>query len=111
MPQRNRIDGSANTSNHVVVTNFTGSTLRAVYISHSGAPGWEENILESTDLRDGDTVNINFGTDGNTRWDLRVEGTDGHYAEWKDLDLGGASRITLVLRMTSPRTVAVAQIE
>jgi len=99
------------TTNPLIVKNFTGSPLRRVYLSPSGAPGWEENILGSTDLQDGDTLNINLGIESsNTSWDLRVEGIDGHYAEWKNLNLGGASRITLFLRLTS-LPVAVAEIE
>lgn len=109
-PQRTQSDASSSTSNPLAVTNFTGSPLRAVYLSPSSAPGWEENILGSADLRDGDTVNINFGADRNTRWDLRIEGFDGHYAEWKNVDVSSASRITLLLRITS-RPVAIAEIE
>jgi hypothetical protein len=109
--QRRQSSPELNTRAALAVTNFTGSPLRGVYLSHSDAPGWEENILGSTDLQDGDTMNINFATDcDNNGWDLRVEGIDGHYAEWKDVKLGGASRITLLLKLSS-QPVAVAEIE
>jgi hypothetical protein len=111
VPPPTRSATSSNTNDPLAVKNFTGSPLRAVYLSHSGAPGWEENILGPTDLQDGETLNINFAADSNkASWDLRVEGIDGHYAEWKNVNLDGASRITLLLRITS-RPVVVAEIE
>lgn len=91
--------------------NLTGVALRAVYLSRSDSAKWEENILTVQQLNDGDSVDIRFSPEENARlWDLRIEGTDERYAEWKNLDLGSASRIALFLKLR-PQTAVVAEIE
>jgi len=103
-------DGSANNLDFAL-TNFTGTSLRAVYISPSDASGWEENILAGSELADGDTVNIRFSpVERAVLWDLKVEGVDEHYAEWKSINLRDVSRITLRFNLTG-ETVVAAEIE
>lgn len=93
------------------LVNFTGSTLRAVYVSPSDSKGWEENILGVDQLKDGDTLDVKFSPEESTAlWDIKVESADEHYAEWKSLDLRGVSRVTLLLKQDSKST-AVAEIE
>ena len=93
------------------LVNFTGSTLRAVYISPSESAGWEENVLGGGELADGATVRIGFSPEEKAAsWDIRVEAVDDHFAEWKGLHLGDVSRITLLLDVVGER-VAVAEIE
>jgi hypothetical protein len=93
------------------LNNITGSTIRGIYISPSDSREWEENVLGSSQLGDGETVNIGFNAQEKaTLWDIRVESGGKYYAEWKGLDLRGVSSITLLLRlMVEP--VAVAQVE
>jgi hypothetical protein len=79
------------------LSNFTGSTLRAVYVSPSDSAGWEENILGGDVLADGSAIIVRFGPEKKVAlWDLRVE-TTRRRAEWKRLDLGAASTVTLYL--------------
>ena len=93
------------------LANFTGATLRAVYISPSDSAGWEENILAGGVLADGATVAIGFNPEEKAAsWDIRVEAVDDHYAEWKGLQLRDVSRITLLLDMVGERVV-VAEVE
>lgn len=93
------------------LVNFTGSTLRAVYVSPSDSEGWEENVLGGDELNDGDTLGIRFNSKQSAAlWDIRVESADEHCAEWKGLDLRGVSRITLILKLAS-EPVAVAEVE
>lgn len=93
------------------LTNFTGTSLQAVYLSPIVSPGWEENILAGSALKDGGTVDIRFDVnEKSTVWDMRVEGADGYHAEWKNLQLGDISKMTLFLKM-SPEPTAVAEIE
>lgn len=93
------------------LVNFTGSALSAVYISPSDSQGWEENVLAGSELNDGDTADIRFSPEERaSRWDIRVEGADGHYADWKGLDLRGVSRITLLLSLVGGPAV-VAEVE
>jgi hypothetical protein len=93
------------------LTNFTGTSFRAIYLSPSTSNAWEENIMAGAELKDGDTVNIRFEPDEkNVEWDIRIEGVDGHYAEWKNLKLGGISEVTLMLKL-SPEPAVTAEIE
>jgi hypothetical protein len=93
------------------LVNFTGSTLRAVYISSSESKGWEENIFGESEMPDGVTTDIRFSPEEKSAlWDIRIESTDGHYTEWKNLNLRGASRITLLLNLAGELAV-VAEIE
>lgn len=93
------------------LVNFTGSALRAVYVSPSDSKGWEENVLGADELNDGDTIDLHFNSEERTfLWDIRVESADNHYAEWKGLDLRGVSRITLLLKLDR-EPVAVAEVE
>jgi hypothetical protein len=93
------------------VTNFTGTAFSAVYLSPSSAPDWQENLLINSIHRDGDTLDIQFDLkESNVEWDLKVQGVDGHYAEWKNLKFDRTSDITLVLKL-SPTPVVVAEVE
>jgi hypothetical protein len=93
------------------LNNWTGTAFRRLYLSPSSATGWEENVLAGSELKDGDTLDIQFDAkEKNAEWDLRVEGVDGHYAEWKNLKLSEASEITLVIQSLQVPTV-VAEVE
>lgn len=93
------------------LVNYTGSTLRAVHISPSDSAGWEENVLGGEVLADGATAAISFNPgERAVVWDIKVEAPDGHYAEWKRLDLRDASRITLLVSLVGG-PVVVAEIE
>lgn len=109
-PTPSTTSASANTLSFNL-TNFTGSALHAVYVSPSDSVGWEENVLGSDQLNDGDTVDIRFSPEESAAlWDIRVESADAHYAEWKGIDLRGISRITLLLNM-SRGAVVTAEVE
>ena len=93
------------------LTNFTGTSFRAIYLSPSASSTWQENIMAGAELKDGDTVNIRFDpSEKNIDWDMKVEGVDGHFAEWKNLKLGGISEVTLMLKL-SPEPAVTAEIE
>jgi hypothetical protein len=93
------------------LTNFTGTAFSAVYLSPSSALDWQENLLLTSTHNDGDTLDIQFDrNESNMEWDLKVQGIDGHYAEWKNLKLQGPSEITLVLKLSSTPVVA-AEVE
>jgi hypothetical protein len=77
--------------------NFTGYTLRGIYISPSDSAQWEENILGSDVVAEGNSVIVRFSPDEKVAlWDLRIE-TRRRSAEWKGLDLRDASKLTLYL--------------
>ena len=91
--------------------NSTGTPFRGIYISPSDSPGWEENILGADLLNDGGTVTIRFNPAENCiLWDLKVQDTYGHYAEWKNIKLNEVSRITLSIDLRQ-NAMAVAEVE
>ncbi|HEX8149323.1 MAG TPA: hypothetical protein VF591_19225 [Pyrinomonadaceae bacterium] len=93
------------------LVNFTGTALKAVYVSPSDSGGWEENLLGAGELADGESVEIRFSPEERSAaWDVRVEAVDEHFAEWKGLRLGNVSRITLLLDVIGERVV-VAEVE
>jgi len=93
------------------LTNLTGSKLRAIYVSPSDSKGWEENVLGGDELNDGEVLGLRFSPEETAaRWDIRVEAADEHCAEWKGLELRGASRITLLLSVVG-KPAAVAEVE
>ena len=96
---------------NVAFTNSTGASFRAVYLSPTSAPGWQENVLGDSQLNDGDKLQIAFDQNEKSfEWDLKVVGLDGRYAEWKKLKFEGVSEITLVLKL-APAAVVVAEVE
>lgn len=93
------------------LVSYTGSTLRAVFISPSDSTGWGGERPRGEVLADGATVAIGFNPGESAGvWDVKVEAADGHYAEWKRLDLRDASRITLLVSLVG-EPVVVAEIE
>ena len=102
-----RVDAAPN----VTFTNNTGASFRAVYLSPTSAPDWQENLLVSGRLTDGDSLQVDFDPSGNSlEWDFKVVGLDGRYAEWKNLKFNQGSEITLVLKLASS-PVVVAEME
>jgi hypothetical protein len=96
---------------NITFTNSTGASFRAVYLSPSSAPDWQENVLAGSRLNDGDKLQIAFDANGkNVEWDVKIVGLDGRYAEWKRLKLDSVSEVTLVLRL-APAPVVVAEVE
>lgn len=92
------------------LSNFTGSTLRAIHISPSDSAGWEEDILGGEVLADGGAIIVRFSPEEKAAlWDLRVE-TTRRRAEWKRLDLRDASAVTLYLSQDGEKPW-VAEIE
>jgi hypothetical protein len=93
------------------LTNFTGTAFSAVYLSPTPASDWQENLLGSSTHKDGDTLEIQLElNEKDVEWDLKVQGIDGHCAEWKNLKFDEVSEITLVLKL-SQTPVVVAEIE
>ena len=102
---------NSNPQLNFALNNSTGTALRGLYVSPSKSTGWEENLITTGTLNDGDRINIKFDPNEQTRdWDLKIEGVDGNYAEWKQLRLEEATEITVLIKL-SPKLVVVAEIE
>jgi hypothetical protein len=108
--------GDANEAQHAhsgqldfTLVNFTGLTIQVIYISPHDSTGWEENVLGGEQLLDGESVGIKFSPEEKAAvWDIRAEDKDGkNFAEWKNLDLRGISKLTLSV----DKEVAIAEAE
>jgi len=79
------------------ITNLTGTKIKALYLSPSDSPNWQENVLGRDILRDGDTAAIRFDSRAQPPlWDLRVD-AGSYRAEWLRLDRTKISAIALRL--------------
>jgi hypothetical protein len=96
---------------NLALNNLTGTSFRALYLSPSSSTGWQENVLAGSQLKDGDTLDLQFDLkEKNIEWDMRVEGVNSYQAEWKNLKLSEISEITMVLKL-SPAPAVVAEVE
>lgn len=68
---------------YIEVTNATGYDIYFLYISHEDSYGWEEDVLGSSILYDGDTVRVDIYGYSSSIFDVRAEDEDGDtYTIW-----------------------------
>lgn len=92
--------------NALAITNLSGRTIDALYLSPTDTTTWEENVLGDDELRDGQTVEVRIDAPATpVLWDLRAE-SGGYRAEWLRLD---RARITTIALRTG-KGVAVAEL-
>jgi hypothetical protein len=77
------------------LVNQTGVEIHNLYVSESAADSWEEDVLGTDTLADGDSVDINFEGREDCVWDLMVKNEAGAGVYWRKLDLCKASEVTL----------------
>lgn len=80
------------------LVNDTGYTIDKVFVSPSKQEKWGEDVMGPDDVvPDGKSVHIRFSREHekDTKWDLKIEFTDGEYRYWTDLDLSTISEITI----------------
>ncbi len=77
---------SANTSafeGYVEVTNDTGYTIYYLYVSNASSGGWEEDVLGSDVLSDGETLRVDVSNAKSEYFDIRaVDVDDDSYTLW-----------------------------
>jgi hypothetical protein len=79
-----------------VLHNETGVEIHEVYVSPVTTDEWEEDVLGTDTLADGDSVKITFDDrDKHVHWDLKVVDGKGNSIEWHDLNLIEISEVTL----------------
>ncbi len=92
------LKNSAVYSRRLSLVNLTGATLDGIYLSPSDAEDWQENLIAGDKVSDDEIIDVEFDErEKSVLWDLKIEATDGHFAEWKNLDLSAISRIKLLL--------------
>jgi predicted RNA-binding protein len=68
---------------YVEVTNDTGYTIYYLYVSHTSSGGWEEDVLGSEVLMDGETVRVDIENANSEFFDIRaVDEDDDSYTLW-----------------------------
>jgi hypothetical protein len=80
------------------LVNDTGYTIDKVFVSPSKQEKWGPDVMGPDDqVPDGKSVHIRFSREHekDTKWDLKIEFTDGEYRYWTDLDLSTISEITI----------------
>ena len=80
---------------NVVISNATGRTIWRFYGSRVSTSSWEEDILGSRVLSNGDSVSIDFddGT-GACVFDMKAEFRDGSSIVQSDVNVCTVSRVT-----------------
>lgn len=80
---------------HVDIVNATGKTLSEFYASNSGTDDWEEDVLGSDTLADGEVfdVDIDDGT-GACKFDFKAVFTDGTSHVRRGVDVCSISKFT-----------------
>lgn len=88
--------------------NSTGFDIKEVYVSPNRSNDWEEDVLGSDALVDGDEFFIRFNRRTKTcHWDMKVVYMiDDSFATWKDIDLCTVSKITIHYNKKNDKTTA-----
>lgn len=80
------------------LVNNTGYDIHYVYVSSTQSQSWEEDVLGSSILYNGTSVNITFNAPADQcTWDLKVIDQDSDAFEFYNINLCSVSIVTLVL--------------
>jgi hypothetical protein len=75
--------------------NHTGRTLKQLFVRPAGTDTWGQDIMGSSAVADGGSVDITFARDEDQcKWDVRGGFGDGSYAEVRDVDFCIVSDVT-----------------
>ena len=90
------------------LANRTGYELKEVYVAPSASNDWQNDVLGTGTLGDGDLVNIKFHRATKTcKWDLKVVYTDdSSHAVWSNIDLCSVEKITIRYNKSTDTTSA-----
>ena len=78
------------------LVNDTGTDIHQLFISQSSADDWQEDVLGTGLLKDGDSADITFSGDDSTAfWDIKVVDGEGTEIVWVKLNLKKISKVTL----------------
>lgn len=81
------------------LVNRTGVDIYELYVASSDKSDWEEDILGTDILADGDSVHVTFSSDEDAElWDIKIVDGEGNDVHWLQVDLTAISKVTLYLR-------------
>ncbi len=78
-----------------VLVNRTGYDIYVLNVSPSNAKEWQEDLLGSQILANGEALQVNFNVGKQQYWDIQVKFQDGSGLYWMHLDLLHTSMIAL----------------
>ncbi len=78
-----------------VLVNNTGYPIYVVNVSAASTNSWEEDILGSQILGNGQAVQVNFGVGNQQYWDIQAVFEDGSSLAWYGIDLLSTYQVTL----------------
>ena len=78
-----------------VLVNNTGYPIYKVNVSAASTNSWEEDILGSQILGNGEAIQVNFGVGNQQYWDINAIFEDGSSIAWYGIDLLSVAQVTL----------------
>ena len=78
-----------------VLVNNTGYPIYKVNVSAASTNSWEEDILGSSVLMNGESIRVNFGAGNQQYWDIQAIFEDGSALAWYGIDLLSTYQVTL----------------
>jgi hypothetical protein len=82
--------------------NETRQEITEVYVSPTGVEDWEEDILGTDTLPNGESVAISFTRRKENMWDIKVVFRSGKDAVWTKLNLSQITDVTLSFKNGKP---------
>ena len=78
-----------------VLVNNTGFPIYKLNVSAASTNSWEEDILGSDILPNGQGIRVNFGAGKQQYWDIQAIFEDGSGLAWYNIDLLSVAKVTL----------------
>ncbi|MBQ9366034.1 MAG: hypothetical protein IJT82_09675 [Schwartzia sp.] len=78
-----------------VLVNNTGFPIYVVNVSAASSNSWEEDILGSQILANGESLKVNFNVGNTQMWDIQAVFEDGSSLAWYGIDLLSTYQVTL----------------
>jgi hypothetical protein len=82
--------------------NETGQEVKEVYVSPTATDEWEEDILGTDTLANGESVDISFTRRREDMWDLKVVFRSGKSSVWTKLNLSQITDVTISFKNGKP---------
>ena len=95
-------DPSVQNKQDFTLHNETGQEITEVYVSPTGVDDWEEDILGTDTLPNGESVAISFSRRKENMWDIKVVFRNGKNSVWTKLNLSQITDVTLSFKNGKP---------
>jgi hypothetical protein len=95
-------DAIAQNKQDFTLHNETGQEITEVYVSPTGVDDWEEDILGTDTLPNGESVAISFSRRKENMWDIKVVFRNGKNSVWTKLNLSQITDVTLSFKNGKP---------